>query len=155
MIENKKAFSCGLTILIISIVSMFLPMTPTPLYSLFVALGTIAHINVGILFLLGGIWDSEKTEHVAFGIGIPTWAFLIIGNIMGVIWAPNLIAARTLEYNLSILLFLNSYDPYFLIGPIFVNAAKAEYIGTIIDLGIAITSFILGMIAYHSVQEKF
>ncbi|MHA1383335.1 MAG: hypothetical protein ACTSR3_06220 [Candidatus Helarchaeota archaeon] len=153
-VENQNAFILGLIMLILSGVSMFVPLPSIGIFSAFTFWGTLLLVNSSILFFLGGIWDSEKTENVAFGLGIPSWALLIIGSFLGIIWSPNIINQRIMEWIMSLIAFFQ-YGLFLPMSDFYITMAKAGYIGSFIDLGIGIASFIMGIKAFRAVSEKF
>ncbi len=153
--ENTSGFVLGLLAMITSIVLLFIPyMTTSPILGMLGVLCVIININMCILIMMGGIWNSKGLSGTGFGVGMGTWIGFIFIMVLSIIGIQQSIASETFFLILIILI-----DPYFLfvITQIsYISLLTRALTWDIVNIIVMGVCLIFGSISFGLVsQEKF
>ena len=165
MAENNTATALGITIFILSLVSLFVWNHNYRIYMILYGVGAALFCISGLLFLIGGFQNNVNVAGTGFGLGMPGWALILITCILGLSWNQSGLFMSDINiFILLVYLHENFYtlDLYnlltFLEFFIYVftggRAYRIGYFGSIIHIPFAIAGFILGIFALRSVRGE-
>ncbi|NVM02773.1 MAG: hypothetical protein HWN67_10580, partial [Candidatus Helarchaeota archaeon] len=113
--ENTTGFVLGLLAFISSIVLLFAPaMASLPILGMLVVLCTVININMCLLIMLGGIWNSKNLSGTGFGVGMGSWVGLIVILILSIIGLQQMVSDASGSAVVYMLLYNVDKDSFFL-----------------------------------------
>ncbi|MFX1450298.1 MAG: hypothetical protein ACFFCM_05625 [Promethearchaeota archaeon] len=155
--ENRPSFVMGLLVLIIGIAAFFVPRIEIGYFGYLMHIGRVINVNVGILIMLGGIFNSKNLSGTGFGIGLAAWGLMILGAIMGTIKTLTLAADYSLQAILWVIVVSGEEPGWFFVFVIpAINTATSYQTGFIlylVHLGMGAGCLILGTMSFTNISE--
>ena len=80
---NKKLLGFSLTILILSRIFQFFPLSENLLFVILSSISIFLFWHIGLILLIGSIRHNEETVKIGLSFGLPTWTLILITTIIG------------------------------------------------------------------------